>query len=307
MRIFLTGATGVIGRRLIPQLVSSGHQVSAVGRSPEKSTLLERLGARPVTVDPYDGRSIDQALAGHDTAINLATHIPHSIAKTLLPGAWRENDRLRRITSSLLVTAAIGKGVARVIQESFAPAYPSQGDSWITEESPLQPVRYNRTLIDAEQAAERFTRSGGVGIVLRFAGFYGPDSTQLGDMLQSVRRGRLPLPGDPEAFFTFVSHDDAAAAVLTALDLPSGAYNVADDEPVTRRVLGDTLATLLGVKPPKPMPKWVSRLLGSLGELMSRSQRISNRKLRASSDWRPRYPSVREGLRATLEELRKAA
>lgn len=307
MRIFLTGATGVIGRRLVPQLVSDHHEVSAVARTAGKSALLERLGARPVIVDLFDGTSIARALAGHDTAVNLATHIPHSSAKMLLPGTWRENDRIRRITSGLLVDTALVKGVGRIIQESFAPVYAAQGDAWITEESPLQPARYNRTVIDAEQAAERFSRGGGTGIVLRFAGFYGPDSTQFGEMLQSIRRGTIPLPGDPDAFFSFISHDDAATAVRAALTLPSGTYNVADDEPVTRRVLGDTLAALLGVKPPRPLPRWITRLLGSLGELMSRSQRISNRKLRDSSDWRPRYPSIREGLRATLEELRKAA
>jgi len=307
MRIFLTGASGVIGRRLIPQLVRTGNQVSAASRTPERPTLLERLGARPIPIDLFDRASIARALPGHDTVINLATHIPHSLARTLLPGAWRENDRIRRISSRLLVDAALANGVQRFIQESFAPIYAAQDDAWITEESPVEPVRYNRTVIDAEQAAERFGRSGGAGIVLRFAGFYGPDSTQWGDLVQSVRRGMLPLPGDPQAFCSFVSHDDAAAAVAATLGLPSGTYNVGDDEPVTRRALGDTLAWLLGVKPPRPMPKWVGRLFGSLGELMSRSQRISNRKLREASNWRPRYPSVREGLRATLEDLRKAA
>jgi nucleoside-diphosphate-sugar epimerase len=307
MRIFLTGATGVIGRRLIPQLVKGGHQVSAVARSPQKTTLLERLGARPLAVELFDRTSIAQGLAGHDTVINLATHIPHSSARILLPGAWRENDRIRRISSGLQVDAALTTGVRRFIQESFAPVYAAQDDAWITEESPLEPVRYNRTVIDAEKAAERFARSGEAGIILRFAGFYGPDATQFEDLLQSVRRGMLPLPGDPEAFFSFVSHDDAAAAVAAALGLPSGTYNVADDEPVTRRVVGETVAALLGVKPPHPLPRWVGRLLGSLGELMARSQRISNRKLRESSDWRPRYRSIREGFRATVEEMRQAA
>jgi 2-alkyl-3-oxoalkanoate reductase len=306
LRIFITGATGVIGRRVVPRLVAAGHHVSAVVRSPARQKELDALGVRPMAVDLFDGTSIARSVAGHDAAINLATHVPHSIAMTLMPGAWRENDRLRRISSNLLVNAAIANGVARVIQESFAPVYAAAGDAWITEEFPLQPVRYNRTVIDAEQAAERFARSGGVGVVLRFGGFYGPDSTQLGAMLQSVRRGMLPLPGDPEAFCSFVSHDDAAAAVVAALSLPSGAYNVVDDDPVTRRVLGDTLAALLGVKPPGPVPQWVTRLFGSIGELMSRSQRISNHKLRDGGDWRPRYPSVREGLRATLEERRKA-
>ena len=307
MQILLTGATGVIGRRVVPQLVQAGHRVSAVARSPEKRGMLERLGARPAAVDLFDKNSIAQAVAGHDTVINLATHIPHSMARTLLPGAWRENDRIRRVGSSLLLGAALANGIGRFIQESFAPVYAPRGDAWITEESPVEAVRYNRTVINAERAARRFSDSGGAGIVLRFAGFYGPDSTQLGDMLQSVRRGLLPLPGDPEAFFTFVSHDDAAAAVVAALRVPAGTYNVAEDEPVTRRVLGDTLAALLGVKPPRPVPKWVGRLFGSLGELMSRSQRISNRKLRESSDWRPRYPSVREGIPAALEQQRRAA
>jgi nucleoside-diphosphate-sugar epimerase len=259
-------------------------------------------------VDLFDRTSVTQSLAGHDTIINLATHIPHSTAKLLLPGAWRENDRIRRIASGLLVDAAIAGGAVRFIQESFAPVYPDRGDAWITETTALEPVRYNRTILDAERSAERFARGGGRGVVLRFAGFYGPDSTQLGDMLQSVRRGMLPLPGDPSAYFSFVSHDDAAAAVVAALSLDSGAYNVVDDAPITRQALGETVAHLLGVKPPRrPVPKVFTRLLGSVGELMSRSQRISNRKLREASDWRPRYPSIRDGLRAALEERRDAA
>jgi nucleoside-diphosphate-sugar epimerase len=269
--------------------------------------MLKRLGAQPLTVNLFDADAIARVIPGHDTIINLATHIPHSLARSMLPGAWRENDRIRRISSGLLVDAALANGVQRFIQESFAPVYAPQDDAWITEDSPIRPVRYNRTVLDAEREVRRFAAGRGAGIVLRFAGFYGPDSTQLGDMLQTVRRGMLPLPGDPEAFFSWVSHDDAAAGVAAALGVPSGIYNVSDDEPVTRRVLGDTLASLLGVKPPRPMPRWVGRFLGSLGELMSRSQRISNRKLRGASGWRPRYPSIREGFRATLDALRDAA
>jgi 2-alkyl-3-oxoalkanoate reductase len=308
MRIFVTGASGVVGRRVVPQLVAAGHQVSAVLHSPAGRRKLEALGARPVPVNLFDKASIERSVAGHETIINLATHIPHSTAKLLLPGAWRENDRLRRATSGLLVDAAITHGAMRFIQESFAPTYPDLGEDWITEATPLAPVRYNRTVLDAEQSAARFTRSGRAGVVLRFAGFYGPDSTQLGDMLQSVRRGMLPLPGDPDAYFSWVSHDDAATAVVAALSLDAGPYNVADNEPVTRGALGEIVAALLGVRPPRrPVPRLLVRILGSIGELMSRSQRISNRKLREAAGWRPRYPSIREGLRATLEERRLAA
>src|SRR5919201_6132577 len=120
MRIFLTGASGVIGRRLIPQLTRAGHQVSAVSRSPERSAMLDRLGARPIRVDLFDAGSITRSIPGHDAVINLATHIPHTSARILLPGAWRENDRIRRISSGLLVDAALANGVQRFIQESFA-------------------------------------------------------------------------------------------------------------------------------------------------------------------------------------------
>lgn len=126
----------MIGRRLTPQLVAAGHQVTAVSRSPERSAMLERLGARPITVNLFDADAIARAIPGHEALVNLATHVPHTMARTLLPGAWRENDRIRRISSGLLVDSALANGVQQFIQESFAPAYAPQGDAWITEESP---------------------------------------------------------------------------------------------------------------------------------------------------------------------------
>jgi nucleoside-diphosphate-sugar epimerase len=122
-------------------------------------------------------------------------------------------------------------------------------------------------------------------------------------MIKMVRRGWAPLPGAPEAFISSVSHDDAATAVIAALGARAGIYNVADDEPLRRREFADTLAALIDVPPLKLLPWWVTRLMGSLGELMARSERISARKLRAESGWKPKYPSVREGWRATLEAL----
>ena len=124
-------------------------------------------------------------------------------------------------------------------------------------------------------------------------------------MIKLVRKGRAPLPGSPEAFFSSISHDDAASAVLAALDLPAGTYNVADDEPLRRREFANSLAAALGVGPPKPLPLWLTRHAGSLVELMSRSQRLSNRKLRAASAWRPRFASVRNGWPPTLATLRE--
>jgi nucleoside-diphosphate-sugar epimerase len=162
-------------------------------------------------------------------------------------------------------------------------------------------VRYNRSILDAERSARRFTRSGGEGIVLRFAAFYGPDAFQVHDMIRLVRKGWAPLPGAADAYISSVSHDDAA------LTLPAGTYNVVDDEPLVRSVYFGLLAQELGVPPPRPQPAWMTRLFGSLGELLARSQRISNRRLRQATGWAPAYPSMRQGWRAALnaQEMRK--
>jgi 2-alkyl-3-oxoalkanoate reductase len=162
MQIFVTGATGVIGRRVMPLLVAAGHQVTAVGRTPDKCAALERLGTDAVQVDLFAADAVRRAVAGHTVVINLTTHIPSSTTM-LLPGAWRANDRIRREASAILVDAAIAGGAERFIQESFAPIYPACGDQWIDERTPIQPARYNRTVVDAERSAERFTQSGARG------------------------------------------------------------------------------------------------------------------------------------------------
>jgi nucleoside-diphosphate-sugar epimerase len=224
--------------------------------------------------------------------------------RAFLPGAWAENDRIRRFVSANLVDAAMAGGATRFIQESFAPVYPDSGNAWIDERTPIAPVRYNRTVADAERSAERFSGSGGAGVVLRFAMFYGPDSWFTRDLIGYVRRGWAPIPGVADAYTSLVSHEDAAAAVVAALGVPPGIYNVVDDEPLRRREFFDSLAGVLGVAPPRLPPPWLKYLFGSLGEMLARSLRISNRKLRDACGWTPRYPSMREGWPAVVAALR---
>ncbi len=302
MKVFVSGASGVIGRRVVPLLAAAGHGVTAAGRSPEKRAALERLGAIAVEADLFDPESLRGVVEGHDAVVNLATHLAEGW-RIFLPGAWKENDRVRRTGSANLVDAAIAGGASRFVQESFAPVYPDCGDRWIEESTPIAPVRYNRTVADAERSAARFTQSGRTGIVLRFAVFYGPDSLQVPGLIRSVRKGWVPIPASPEGFLSSVSHDDAATAVVAVLDAPAGAYNVVDDEPLTRRMFFDSLARTLGVPPPRFPPQWLARLGGSLGEMFARSQRISNRKLRETTGWRPKYPSVREGWPTVVAEM----
>ncbi|MDQ6735343.1 MAG: NAD(P)-dependent oxidoreductase, partial [Nitrospirota bacterium] len=302
MRIFVAGATGVIGRRIIPLLVAAGHQVTTVGRTPEKRAALERMGAASIQLDLFAADSVRQAVAGNEVAINLATSIPPP-SWSFFPSAWRENDRIRRIVSANLAEAVIAGGVKQFIQESFA-VYPDGGDDWIEEHTPIQPVRYNRSLIDAEASAARVTARGRTGVVLRFAMFYGADSAVTQEAIRYVRRGWAPVLGSPGAFMSSVSHDDTAAAVVASLNAGPGVYNIADDEPVRRREYVDALASILGVTQPKMVPAFLALFLGSLGKMLARSIRVSNRKFRTEVGWTPKYPSIREGWRAAVDELR---
>jgi len=306
--VFVTGATGVVGRRAVPLLVARGCRVTAVGRTPEKLAWLEAHGARATSVDLFDAEGLRRALAesGADSVLNLATHMPPSALRMMLPWSWRENDRVRREGSARLVDAALGAGVSRFVQESFAPIYEDAGAEWIDEGAPVRPAPYNRTVLDAERSASRFAEGGGVGVVLRFAGFYGPDP-MLRTMMSVVRRGWAPLPGAVDAYWSSVSHDDAATAAVAALELPTGTYNVCDDEPLTRAEFAAAVALPLDAPAPRTMPGWMTRLGGSSVELLSRSQRMSNAKLRKASGWAPEWRSARVGIPVAVAALEGAS
>jgi nucleoside-diphosphate-sugar epimerase len=295
VRIFIAGGTGVVGRRVVPFLVAARHQVTAIGRTSEKRAALDRQGATPVEASLFDPDQLRRAVADHDVVINLATSIPPP-SRVLMPGAWRPNARIRGIGAPNLAAAAGAAGAKRLIQESFAPIYEDGADLWIDETSPIRPARYNRAVIDAERAATAFTGDSRAGVVLRFAYFYGPDSDFLQEAIAAVRKGWAPAFG-PDTFISSISHDDVAAAVIAALDVPAGTYNVTDNEPVTKREFYRSLAAALDVPPPRFPPAWLSHLAGSLGETLARSQRMSNRKFRQASGWSPKSASVGDGWR----------
>lgn len=291
MNIFMTGATGVIGSRALPLLLEAGHSVSGLSRSADNTRAIEKAGATPVSVSIFDRAALTTALSGHDTVINLATHIPSSTTKMVLPWAWRENDRIRRHGSAALSNAAREAGAKRFIQESFAPMYADKRTEWIDENELVQPCAYNRSTIDAERNAKHFSSGGRTAVILRFAALYGPDSF-FGEMVDTVKKGFSPLPGDRNAYFSALAQDDAATATVAALALDSGIYNVAEDDPMSRGEFVNALANAADLEFPKPFPPLLEALGGSVVKLLSRSLRISNRKLRESCDWKPRYPNA---------------
>jgi nucleoside-diphosphate-sugar epimerase len=307
LRIFIAGGTGVIGRRVVPALVSAGYHVTAASRTHEGRARLAAQGAEPVAMNMYDEQDVSRAVGKQDVVINLATHIPSSTTKMLFPSSWRENDQVRRVGSKNIVIAARSGGADCVIQESFAGIYEDGGDKWIDEKWAVRPTRYNRTVLDAENSAAQFTKWGGRGIVLRFANFYGPDGFVTREMVGMVRKGVSPLLGPNDAYWSSISHDDAATAVVEALHAPAGIYNVSDDEPLERGEWIASLAKALGVGLPRPIPWWLAKLGGSTAELLSRSQRLSNKKLHEVTDWRPAVASVRDAWPRVVDEISRGA
>ncbi|HVQ13769.1 MAG TPA: NAD(P)-dependent oxidoreductase [Vicinamibacterales bacterium] len=303
MRVVVFGATGVIGRRTVPLMIREGHRVTAVGRSPDRLRGLASQGATTIALDLFDREAIRRAVAGQEAIANLATAIPRSGLGMFFRRAWKETDRIREHFSALLVDEALAAGARAFIQESFAPIYVDAGDRWVTEADATRPVRYNQTTLKAEASAERFARQGGRGVVLRFAYFYGPNDRFTEDVFRYAARGWLPLLGSLDAYFSTCHHDDAATAVVAALNIPSGTYNVVDNEPMTHWQFGEALSAISGVPVPKPPPQWLVRLTGSMGETMARSLRISSAKLRQSG-WTPQHASARKGWESVYQSLK---
>jgi nucleoside-diphosphate-sugar epimerase len=290
MRIFMSGATGVVGRRAVADLVAAGHEVTALVRSDDKAELIRGLGARPVKVSLFDREALQEGVSGSDVVINLATSIP-SASRAISPKAWKENDRIRSEGSRNLVDAAIAAGASRYVEESVTFLYAGGGDRWLDEESPVEPTPITSSALDAEANARRLTEAGRTGIVLRFGAFYGPDSEHTVLLLKAAKAGFDPLPGEPGGYISSISTDDAAAAVLAALAAPAGIYNVVDDSPLTRAEYDDAIAKAVGVR--KVRRLWMP----SKGmEHIARSQRVSNSRFRSATGWVPRHPSFVEAL-----------
>jgi len=293
MKVFVTGATGVIGRRAVQRLVEAGHEVTAVARSDKKGALLQRLGANPVAASLFDVMALEEAIGGHQAVVNLATNIPPT-HQALNPQAWETNDRLRGEASSLLARVAAHAGCEVFVQESITYPYADNGEEWIDETSGVErPPELASNAIAEEQAAW-FAETAGRGIALRFAMLYSHDGSHAQAFQAAIRAGQSPFAGDPDGYISLLHTEDAASAVVSALDAPAGIYNVVEDEPLRRRDLANTIAEIEGVGPPALAEPTGGKLPG-LVEVLMRSQRISNKRLKKATGWTPNYPSIRQG------------
>ena len=283
-RVFVTGATGVLGRRVVPRLVEAGHTVTAVVRSEAKAEGVRAAGATPVLVDLFDRAALRAAIAGHDGIAQLATNVP-SGPSAGNADAWRTHDRLRSVAAPLIAEAAAEVEVARLIQESITFPYVDGGDQWIDEHHERKYYWGNECTATAEGGAAGFTAMGRVGIVLRFALFMAPDSAHTQGFVAAARRGQFSVPGLVESYVSFIHADDAAAAVVAALDAPAGTYNVAEPEPLRREAHRAALSALVA-RSDLEVP-WRPTDHDDDANALARSHRISSQRLADVTAWAP--------------------
>ncbi len=308
MRIFVAGAGGAVGKRLVPMLVARGHQVTGTSSRPESAERIRRLGAEPVVVDGLDAAGIGQAVARAepDAIIHEMTALSGTPDFRNFDRWFALTNRLRTEGTENLLGAAQASGVKRFVAQSFTGWSNSREGSWIkTEDDPLdpQPVKDQVQTLAAIKFLERAVLEAPLeGIVVRYGGLYGPGSSEaLGGIL---RKRMFPVIGNGAGIVSSTHIDDAASGTLAALERGRrGIYNIVDDEPTPSREFIPAVAEALGAPKPLRIPAWLGRLLA--GEvavtMMTEGRGSSNAKAKRELGWQPIWPSWRDGFRNGLD------
>ena len=312
MRIFVAGATGAVGRRLIPILVHAGHSVVGMTRSQSKTSALLATGAEAVVVDALDADAVMAAVrqAAPEIVVHELTAIPPLLDFRKIEQQFALTNRLRTEGTDYLLAAALAAGVRRFLAQSYAGwPFARNGGPVKTEEDPLDtnPPAAMRKILDAIRHVETtVTGASGIeGIVLRYGGFYGPGNA-IGDgsaLLDQIRRRLIPVVGGGTGTWSFIHIDDAARATLAAIERGQrGIYNIVDDDPALVSAWLPALASALGAKPPRHVPAWVARfLIGEQGVMfMTEVRGASNAMAKRELGWQPLWSSWRQGFAQAL-------
>jgi nucleoside-diphosphate-sugar epimerase len=306
MRVFVAGASGAIGTRIVPQLIDRGHEVIGTFRSPAHADRVRALGAEPVALDLLDARAVRRAVleTRPEAIIHQATDLADVRFGRSLDRSFASTNRLRTEGTDALLAAAREAGVRRFVAQSFASyRYAREGGPVKAEDDPLDPSppamarQTNAAMRHLDQAV---TNAG--GIALRYGGFYGASNDGL---VKPVRKRQFPVIGDGDGISSFIHLDDAAAATVLALERDlAGIYNIVDDEPAPMREWLPALAQALGAKPPHHVPLWLAGLVAGKGMVMMAvgSRGASNAKAKRELGWTLRYPSWRQGFTAAYAQ-----
>jgi nucleoside-diphosphate-sugar epimerase len=318
MKVFVAGATGAVGKRLVPLLVASRHEVVGTTRSPEKIEWLRGLGAEPVLLDVLDAEAVGRVVseAAPDIVVHQATSLSNLTNIRNMDEAFAQTNLLRTEGTANLLAAARATGVKKVVAQSFA-GWPAEkrGAAVQDENAPFDlspPASSAQSLTAIRRLEEAVVAASGLeGVVLRYGGFYGPGTSLSpgGEHIEAVRKRQFPIIGDGTGMWSFIHIDDVAGGTLAAIERGRrGVYNIVDDEPAPVSEWLPYLAELIGAKPPRHVPVWLGRILAGeqIVAMMTETRGASNVKAKRELGWVLVHPSWREGF-ASAVELRSAA
>ena len=309
LKVFVSGATGVLGRRVLPKLIAAGHSVVALSRSEKNSALITQLGAEPRRGDLFNAGDVERLSAGCEVILHLATSIPAKARTTARD--WEINDRIRREGTSNLVAAALTHRCKLYVQQSITFLYGNRKGEWVDEDAPIarRLPSMLRSAVDMERlVADAIDGKNLPGVILRLGSLYCHDSFQTASMFSLIRQGQFSIIGKGDVYWNMLDADDAAAAIVRTADNADkgtrGVFNICDDEPVLYRDLVHYTAELLQAKRPGKIPAVAARTAigADLVDALLSSVRCKNDKARRGFGWEPMYRTYREGLR---EELKK--
>jgi 2-alkyl-3-oxoalkanoate reductase len=314
MRIFLAGATGAVGRRLVPQLVGRGHEVTATTRTAAKVDLLRDLGAEPVVVDGLDAVAVGEAVARAepDAIIHQMTALTGAIDIKHFDRMFATTNELRTKGTDHLVAAATAAGVGRMVVQSYTNwTNIREGGPIKTEDDPLDPsppAQQTQSLAAIRYQEKAVLDAPLEGIALRYGNFYGPVASDA--IAEGLRKRQFPMVGAGTGIWSWIHVDDAASATVAAVEHGArGTYNVVDDDPAPVSEWLPFLAEQVGAKPPRRVPVWLGRIFaGDVGvSMMTQVRGSSNAKAKRELDWQPAWSSWREGFRRGLTDSPKGA
>jgi nucleoside-diphosphate-sugar epimerase len=308
MRVFVAGATGAVGKRLIPMLVANGHQVTGTTTSEASTETVRAMGAEPAVVDGLDAVGIGEAVARAepDAIIHEMTALSGTPDFRHFDRWFALTNRLRTEGTQHLLAAAKATGVRRLVAQSFTGWSNSREGSWIkTEDDPLDPhpVKEQTETLAAIRFLERVVLDAPLeGIVVRYGGLYGPGASDA--LVQILRRRMFPVIGSGAGIISSTHIDDAASGTVAALERGrSGIYNIVDDDPAPSREFIPAIADAVGAKPPLRIPAWLGRLLAGdvLVTMMTEGRGSSNANAKRELGWQPIWPTWRDGFRHGLD------
>jgi len=312
MRVFVAGASGAIGKRLVPLLVERGHEVVGAFKSPSNLEKVRAWGAEPMVLDLLNEAAVRKAVleTKPDAILHEATALGGGVDFKHMDRSFAQTNLLRTKGTDALLAAARDLGVRRFIAQSFASYRYARVGSWVkNEDDPLDPDP-PEAMMEIYSAMEYLDQAvkGAGGVALRYGGFYGDptNGAERAGMLEPVMKRMFPIVGNGGGYASFVHLEDAATATVLALEHDvRGIYNIVDDEPAPVREWLPYLANVLGAKPPRHFPAWMARLAaGELAVMMGTELRgASNAKAKRELGWTLRYPSWRQGFAAAYSSI----